>query len=71
MKIYKMEILFIDFDGLGEAGARDLLENTRYPNHVIGPDVMSCETREVDWTDAHPLNNRTTRRAAYEKLFKK
>lgn len=57
MKIYKIEAFFIDFDDLGEEGVRALLEHTRYPNHIIGPKIGRIETREVDWSDDHPLNH--------------
>lgn len=71
-KAYKMVLLFVDHDDLGPDGAANLLENARYPNHVIGPTVMSMETREVMWNDDdHPLNDRAGQEAAFEKLFGK
>lgn len=57
MKVYKIEAFFIDFDDLGEDGVRNLLEHTRYSNHIIGPKIGRIETREIDWSDDHLLNH--------------
>lgn len=70
-KIYKMVLMFVDHDALGPDEVRTLLEEARYPNHIIGPKVCELEEVEVEWSDDHPLNNRRTRRAAFENLFKK
>lgn len=70
-KIYKMVIMFVDHDELGPSEARALLEETRYPNHIIGPKVFELEEASVEWHDAHPLNDRRTQQAAFEALFKK
>jgi hypothetical protein len=69
MKVFKIELLVIDFDGLGEDGVRDALENARYPNRCISPDVKAIDTRDVEWSDDHPLNKRTTADAEYRRLF--
>lgn len=53
--------MFLDFDELGPAGAVALLENARYPNHIMGPVVMDLEEREVEFSDDHPLNSGATR----------
>ena len=72
MKVYKMTLMFIDHDDLGPDGARRLLEDARYPNHVIGPDVMTLEERDIgEWRDDHPLNYRSKQAAAFEDLFAK
>jgi hypothetical protein len=68
-KVYKMVLLFVDHDQLGPEETKALLEDTRYPNHIIGPTVMSMETREVMWNDDHPLNSVSGQRAAFEALF--
>lgn len=68
-KVYKVELLVVDTDDLGEEEVRDLLEHTRYPNHAISPRVMAVESREVEWSDEHPLNNATTEQEAFRKLF--
>lgn len=71
MKVYKIEIPVIDFDDIGEYDIREVLENAHYPNRCISPQVKSVEGRDIgEWTDEHPLNNRTTTDAAYRELFK-
>jgi hypothetical protein len=71
MKAYKVEILIIDHDDVGEDDIRLLLEDTRYPNDCIWPKVKSIESRDIgEWTDEHPLNLNTTADAAYKELFK-
>ena len=45
------------------------LGSVRYPNHCLSPQVKACETREVAWSDEHPLNNRKTCDHAYLELF--
>lgn len=71
MKAYKLEILAVDFDGLGEEGIKDAIENARYPNRCIYPTVMNADSREIEWSDDHPLNNIDTQRKCYEELFGK
>jgi hypothetical protein len=62
--------LVVDHDDLGGTEVRDVLENQRYPNDCIYPRVMLVDTREVDWSDEHPLNSERTQDAAFERLFK-
>lgn len=69
IKVFRIEVLVIDMDGCGADGVRDALENARYPNRCISPDVKSIEEREVDWHDNHPLNHRDKCDAAYAELF--
>lgn len=71
MKVYKIELLVIDFDDVGESGIKDVIENAHYPNHCITPDIKNIESREVEWADSHPLNNRSTCDSAYIELFSK
>ena len=68
-EVHKIVLCFVDHDGLGAKRAAELFEQTRYPNHIIPPTVVSCETREVDWTDEHPLNYRDKKLKAFEELF--
>ena len=65
-----MTLLVVDSDDLGEDEVQYVLERTRYPNHCIAPRVMETRTREVDWSDDHPLNGRGWALAA-EDLFAK
>lgn len=70
MKAYRIEILVLDFDGHGAEGIREIIENVRYPNDCIIPDVKAIEAREIGpWDDGHPLNNRATSDAEYKRLF--
>lgn len=71
MKVHKVTLLIIDTDDLGADGVREVLENTRYANHCISPDVKAIETVEVKWSDDHPLNLHATCEAEYQRLFTK
>jgi len=68
-KVHRVEVLIVDTDDVGADGVRELLEHTRYPNRAISPQVMAVETREVEWTDEHPLNRTATAEDAYRALF--
>jgi len=70
MNAYKVELLVLDFDGLGEKGVVDALENVRYPNRCISPSVMNIDCRDIgEWDDSHPLNHHGKAPAEYERLF--
>lgn len=69
VKVHKVELLVVDMDGLGAEEVGEVLENARYPNHCIGPTVQAIETREVEWSDDHPLNGPNAY-DAYVALFK-
>jgi hypothetical protein len=70
VKVYKMVIMFVDHDDVGPEEARSLIENARLPNHIIPPNVMSLEERDIgEWDDSNPLNSRVTMKAAFEELF--
>lgn len=71
MKVYKIELMFIDFDDLGQEETKDLLENVRLPNHIVNPDVMSIEERDIgEWDDNNPLNCPSTATSEFRRLFK-
>jgi len=69
VNIYKIEMMVIDFDNIGEESVKQVIESTRYPNHCISPNVKSIETRQVDWRDDHPLNKKSTCDDYYRKMF--
>lgn len=69
MKVFKLEIFIADFDELGAEEIKQVLENANYPNDCISPDVMKCESRDVEWSDDHPLNGKDTFDEAVKKLF--
>lgn len=70
MKAYKVTVLIIDMDEIGQEGVETVIENTKYPNHCIDPTIMEIEESEIgEWSDNHPLNSCDTHRAEYERLF--
>lgn len=71
MKVYRVVLRIVDFDDVGEDEAKTIIEGIKYPNRCISPDVVSVETRTVDWTDDHPLNMTDKCDAEFERLFKK
>ena len=72
-QVHKVTLLIVDHDELGPEEVSDTIECTHYPNRCIAPQVMDIETREIEWTDEHPLNliDRAQVRAEYERLFGK
>ena len=70
MKVYRLEIMVIDFDGVGREGIISTIEDARYPNHCIAPSVKAVDERDIEWSDDHPLNKRATADQAYAELFK-
>jgi len=72
VKAYKVEILIIDHDGLGEEEIKVVLENQKYPNWCIHPQVKAFESVDIgEWSDSHPLNQRVGADAEYKRLFPK
>lgn len=70
MQVHKIEILVIDTDEVGAEEIKNVLENTRYPNWCIAPDVKKIETKEIgEWSDDHPLNKTATADDFYKQLF--
>ena len=72
MQVHKIEIMVIDFDKIGVEGIKEVLENTKYPNRCINPEVISIQTRDIgEWDDDNPLNNVKSADAEYGRLFDK
>ena len=70
MKAYKIEILVIDFDGLGKDGIEQEINNVRYPNDCLSLDFKNIIEKDIgEWHDDHPLNKRDTCDSEYLKLF--
>ena len=68
--MYKVELMVLDFDGIGADGIKQEIEYARYSNRCISPKVKGCESRDIGkWDDSHPLNHRDTADAEYRKLF--
>lgn len=68
-KVHRIVLLVVDDDDLGAAEIGRIIERERYPNHCISPQVIDSDTREVEWSDDHPLNDERTREQAVEDLF--
>ena len=66
MKVYKLEVLVLDFESYGEDSIRTMLENTR------GLSVSVLSARQADigkWDDENPLNSSYTQHAEVARLF--
>lgn len=71
MKAYKVELLVIDHDNIGENSIRNVIENANYPNDCIWPKVKYIECKEIgEWSDSHPLNKKNKQDEEYNRLFK-
>lgn len=66
--VYKIEIMVIDFDGLGSDEIKSVIENTHYPNMCISPAVKKMGITSVDWSDDHPLNITKSADAYYKTM---
>lgn len=72
MKAFKVTLLILDFDRLGEESIKMELESVNFPNDCIAPTVMDIEEADIgEWADSHPLNFHTTQRAEFDRLFGK
>ena len=70
MKAYKLEILVIDHENVGEKEIKKMIENTKYPNYCINPNVKNIDVADIgEWSDDHPLNKRDTADEEYQRLF--
>lgn len=69
MKIHKLTILIVDHDNLGAASVKTELECANFANDCIRPKVVEVDTRDVEWSDDHPLNSSKTRDAEFRRLF--
>jgi len=70
VNVYKVELMVLDFDGIGAEGIKYAIENTKYGNRCISPEVKGCEERDIgEWSDDHPLNHRDKSDAEYHRLF--
>lgn len=72
MKVHKLTVYVIDFDKLGPDEVKSVIQNTKYPNRCISPQVLRVETADCGkWHDDHPLNSIAAHDAELEKLFSK
>jgi hypothetical protein len=69
MNVYRVELMIIDFDSVGE-DIRRTIENARYPNRCICPHVVKMESRDIgEWSDGHPLNMLSTAVDEFNRIF--
>ena len=68
-KVHKVVLLIVDHDDLGADDVVVEIQNVRYPNRCLSPEVMEIETTEVDWDDNHPLNSSATAKGEFERIF--
>ncbi len=66
-KVYKMEIIVIDFEERTEDAVCFYVENLRN----LSSRVLSLQSVEVEWDDDHPLNRKDTQDAEVARLFPK
>jgi hypothetical protein len=51
MKAYKIELLVIDFDGIDKDGIVSEIENTRYANDRVNPNIKSIVEKDIgEWS---------------------
>ena len=66
MKAYKVTLLVIDHENMGEKDIKLNLENEGCTN----PRVMAIETADIGkWSDNNPLNDNTKCKAEFNRLF--
>lgn len=71
MKVFKIVLCFIDFDGIEDPDeVKDLIEGAKLPNHIDIGNVMSIEGIEIgEWKDINPLNYSGTSKTEFKRLF--
>lgn len=71
MKVHRVVMMVVDHDEVGDR-LQEVLESVRYPNRCVDPNIMQIDTREVEWSDDHPLNSTVGSVAdkAFAELFK-
>jgi hypothetical protein len=70
MKVMRVEMFFIDFDEIGEDEAKSVIENTKYPNRCMYPEVKKVDVVDIgEWSNDHPLNNSKTCDEEYKRIF--
>ena len=62
MKVYKFEVLVIDYENIGKENIVLEIENSRH----IYPMVHNVVERDIEWRDDHPLNHSDTWDAEYD-----
>ena len=72
MKVYKVTLMVIDHDYLGQSETIREIESVNYPNDCISPTVVDIEARDIgEWRDDHPLNRRDGAIEEFRRMFAK
>ncbi len=69
MKVYKVEVMVVDHDEIGEDGIKTALATASFSNRCMRPQFVRAESREIEWDDRHPLNMRVGWREAFLAMF--
>ncbi len=57
MKAYLLAVLVVDHDGIGPEAIAEVLNEARYPNRCILPEVLVAHVADIgEWSDDHLLN---------------
>lgn len=65
MKVFKLEVMVLDFEDSDIEVIKEILEQNRY----LSATVMSHKSADIEWSDEHPLNESGTQARAYQDLF--
>ena len=68
--VHKITLCIVDHGDCGIDEITDVLENQKYPNWCINPQVFASDERVIDWDDSHPLNQRKGWKPVFEEMFK-
>ena len=71
MKVYKLEVLIIDYDVNSVDEALSMINETRYDNHTNVEAITCRETDIGEWSDDNPLNYTSKVEKEMNRLFPK
>jgi endonuclease YncB( thermonuclease family) len=67
MRVYRAEVMVVDFEDYGEEHIKACLE---IRHGEILPEVMSMQSRDIgEWSDDHPLNFIGKDKVEFNRLF--
>lgn len=69
MQVHKVTLMIVDHDQLGPDSVKQELENAHFGNDCISLEIASIETKDIVWTDEHPLNKLDQWQMAFAELF--
>lgn len=69
MKTYKVVLSITDHDDIGLQEIKNIIENTKYPNHCIDPCVVDISSKYIKWSNDHPLNITSKMKETFWQLF--